>query len=171
MLFWNNQNIIPPISSYNLDDGEYFKLLDNGYYVIIKKSFALNGMSNRLWTYALIPVKSKYYIESQFLNDEFAYSKTAHKRIIVSSNKTDYPIKSSSGEVLFYVDRRPTSAIPNNDPITVILRLLSLCLFCICPFAGRICCSKRNNQVARCGCFSCCTYCVQALLLFLSPGL
>ena len=50
MLFWNNQNIIPPISSYNLDDGEYFKLLDNGYYVIIKKSFALNGMSNRLWT-------------------------------------------------------------------------------------------------------------------------
>ena len=69
MLFWNNQNIIPPESTYNLDDGEYFKLLDNGYYVMIKKSFALNGMSNRLWTYALIPVKSKYYIEIHFLND------------------------------------------------------------------------------------------------------
>ena len=39
MLFWNNQNIIPPTSSYNLDDGEYFQLLDNGYYVIIKKIF------------------------------------------------------------------------------------------------------------------------------------
>ena len=25
--------------------------------------------------------QSKYYIESQFLNDEFAYNKTAHKRI------------------------------------------------------------------------------------------
>ena len=147
MLFWNNQNIIPPISSYNHDDGEYFQLLDNGYYVIIKKSFALNGMSNKLWTYALIPVKSKYYIESQFLNDEFAYSKTAHKRIIVSSNKTDYPIKSSSGEVLFYVDRRPTSAIPNNDPITVILRLLSLCFFFVFAHSlAEFVAQKRNNQ-------------------------
>lgn len=147
MLFWNNQNIIPPISSYNHDDGEYFQLLDNGYYVIIKKSFALNGMSNKLWTYALIPVKSKYSIESQFLNDEFAYSKTAHKRIIISSNKTDYPIKSSSGEVLFYVDRRPTSAIPNNDPVTVILRLLSLCFFFVFAHSlAEFVALKRNNQ-------------------------
>ena len=112
-----------------------------------KKSFALNGMSNRLWTYALIPVKSKYYIESQFLNDEFAYSKTAHKRIIVSSNTTDYPIKSSSGEVLFYVDRRPTSAIPNNDPITVILRVLSLCFFFVFAHSlAEFVAQKRNNQ-------------------------
>ena len=147
MLFWNNQNIIPPISSYNLDDGEYFKLLDNGYYVIIKKSLALGGMSNRLWTYALIPVKSKYYIESQFLNDEFAYSKTAHKRITISSNKTDYPIKSSSDQVLFYIDRRPTSAIPNNDPITVILRLLSLCFFFVFAHSlAEFVAQKRNNQ-------------------------
>ena len=147
ILFWNNQNIIPPISGYNHDDGEYFQLLDNGYYVIMKKSFALNGMSNKLWTYALIPVKSKYYIESQFLNDEFAYSKTAHKRIIISSNKTDYPIKSSSGEVLFYVDRRPTSAIPNNDPVTVILRLLSLCFFFVFAHSlAEFVAQKRNNQ-------------------------
>jgi len=147
MLFWNNQNIIPPISSYNLDDGEYFKFFDNGYYVIIKKSFAINGMSNRLWTYALIPVKSKYYIESQFLNDEFAYSKSAHKRIIISSNKTDYPIKSSSGEILFYIDRRPTSAIPNNDPITVILRVLSLCFFFVFAHSlAEFVAQKRNNQ-------------------------
>ena len=147
MLFWNNQNIIPPKDSYNLDDGEYFKSLANGYYVMVKKSFAINGMSNRLWTYALIPVKSKYYIESQFLNDEFAYSKTAHKRIIISSNKTDYPIKSSSGEILFYIDRRPTSAIPNNDPITVILRVLSLCFFFVFAHSlAEFVAQKRNNQ-------------------------
>ncbi|HEV8505875.1 MAG TPA: HAMP domain-containing sensor histidine kinase [Chitinophagaceae bacterium] len=147
MLFWSNQNIIPPIDSYNLDDGEYFKLLKNGYYVVVKRSFAINGMSNRLWTYALIPIKSKYYIESQFLNDEFAYSKTAHKRIIISSNKTDYPIKSSSGQVLFYIERRPTSAIPNNDPITVILRVLSLCFFFVFAHSlAEFIAQRRNNQ-------------------------
>lgn len=147
LLFWNNQNIVPPPSSYDLDDGEYFKLLKNGYYVLIKKYFALNGMSNRLWAYALIPVQSKYYIESQFLNDEFAYSKAAHKRIAISSNKTIYPVKSSSGQTLFYINRRPSSAIPYNDTITVVLRLLALCFFLV--FAHSLAESvahKKNSQ-------------------------
>ena len=129
MVFWSNQNIIPPPSSYDLSDSEYFKLLDNGYYVIIKKYFALSGMSNKLWVYAMIPIKSRYYIESQFLNDQFAYSKTANKRIIISNSPTQYPVIGSSGTVLFYIDRKPTSAIPYNDTITVILRLLALCFF------------------------------------------
>ena len=89
----------------------------------------MNGMSNRLWVYAMIPVQSKYYIESEFLNDEFSYSKTAHKRIVISAKETRYPIKSSFGQVLFYIDRKPASSLPNNDPITVILRLLALCFF------------------------------------------
>jgi hypothetical protein len=148
MLFWNNQNIIPPATSYNLDDGEYFTLLDNGYYVIVKRSFALNGMSNKLWTYALIPVKSKYYIESQFLNDEFAYSRTAHKRIIISSYKnTDYPIRSSSARFFFILTEDLPAPIPNNDPITVILRLLSLCFFFVFAHSlAEFVAQKRDNQ-------------------------
>ena len=47
IVFWNNQNIIPSASSYNLEMVSIFKLLDNGYYVIIKKSFALNGTNNK----------------------------------------------------------------------------------------------------------------------------
>ena len=129
LAFWSNQDIVPSVSSYNLPDGEYFKLLDNGYYVTIKKSFSLSGMNNKFWAYALIPVQSKYYIESEFLNDEFAYNKTAQKRIVISPKKTNYPIKSSSGRTLFYVSRKPSSAIPYNDSITIILRLLSLCFF------------------------------------------
>ncbi|MFI5185465.1 MAG: sensor histidine kinase [Chitinophagales bacterium] len=129
LIFWNNQDIVPSVSSYNLHGGEYFKLLDNGYYIIVKKYFSLTGTAGKLWAYALIPVQSKYYIESEFLNDEFAYSKTAHKRIIISNTKTNYPIKSSSGQTLFYVSRKPTSAIPDNDTGTIILRLISLCLF------------------------------------------
>ncbi len=129
MIFWNNQNIVPSLFSYNHNDGEYFKKLGNGYYVIIKKYFSLKGMTNRLWAYALIPIQSKYYIESEFLNDYFAYSKTANKRIIISLKKTNYPIQSSSGKILFYVARKPVSAIPYNDSVTVIFKLLSLCFF------------------------------------------
>ena len=94
MIFWNNQDIVPSMSSYNHNDGEYFKKMGNGYYVIIKKYFSLNGMTNRLWAYALIPIQSKYYIESEFLNDRFAYSKKlpinelslVQKKPIIQSN-------------------------------------------------------------------------------------
>jgi signal transduction histidine kinase len=147
LLFWSNQKVVPPLSSYDLPDGRYFKRLDNGYYVIIKKYFALKGMSNRLWVYAMIPVQSKYYIESEFLNDQFAYNKTAHNRIIISNRETDFPVTSVSGGILFYIDRKPTSAIPYNDTITVILRLLALCFFFV--FAHSLAESvarKKNSQ-------------------------
>lgn len=129
MLFWNNQHVVPPAASYNLPNGEFFRRLDNGYYIIAKKYFAISGMSNKLWAYALIPVRAKYYIQNEFLNDEFAYSKKASKRIIVSINPTSFPVASTSGQILFYIDRKPTSAIPYNDTVTIILRLIALCLF------------------------------------------
>jgi signal transduction histidine kinase len=128
LLFWNNQNVVPPLSSYNLPDSEYFKFKDNGYYVIMKKSFALSGMSSNLWAYAMIPIQSKYYIKSEFLGDEFEYSKAAQKRIRISNEKTNFPIVTSLGKTLFYIDRKP-SATPYNDTITVILRLMALCFF------------------------------------------
>ena len=146
LLFWNNPNVVPPLSSYNLSDGEYFKKLDNGYYVIVKKYFAIPGMSNKLWAYAMIPVKSKYYIENAFLNDRFAYSKTASNRIIISNKITDYPIRSSSGTLLFYIDRKPTSAIPYNDTVTVILRLLALCLFFVFAHSLAESVARRKNS-------------------------
>jgi signal transduction histidine kinase len=129
LLFWNTQKVVPPLSSYSLPDTEYFKFKDNGYYIIVKKYFALNGMSNKLWAYAMIPVQSKYYIQGKFLTSEFAYSKSAQKRIIISSSETNFPINSSSGNTLFFIDRKPTTNTPYNDTITVILRLLALCFF------------------------------------------
>jgi len=147
LLFWSSQNVVPPVSSYNLSDGEYFyPLLANGYYIIIKKHFSLTGMSNQLWAYAMIPVKSRYYIEGQFLNDEFAYNKTAHKRIIISNKPTSFPITNAGGRTLFYIDRKPTSAIPYNDTITVILRLLALCFFFVFAHSMAESVARRKNS-------------------------
>ena len=38
VLFWNDQLILPAPANYGLPDGEYFQKLDNGYYVIEKRS-------------------------------------------------------------------------------------------------------------------------------------
>ena len=146
LLFWNTQAIVPPPSSYDYPDSEFAKYKDNGFYVIIKKHFALDGMSNRLWVYAMILVQSNYYIESEFLNDEFSYSKTAHKRIVITANETKYPIKSSSGKILFYIDRKPASSTPSNDTTTIILRLLALCFFFVFAHSLAESVARRENK-------------------------
>ena len=43
LVFWNNQESLPLGDIYNLRDGEYFKKLENGYYLCIKKSVLLSG--------------------------------------------------------------------------------------------------------------------------------
>ncbi|HEY0433866.1 MAG TPA: hypothetical protein VGC95_08340, partial [Chitinophagaceae bacterium] len=145
-VFWNNQDIVPPASTNSLADGEYFKLLDNGYYVIIKQSLAFSGIGNRVMAFALIRVQSKYYIESEFLANEFAHSRTADKRIMISPRPTNYPIRSASGQVLFYIARKAFSSIPNNDAGTIILRLLSLCFFFVFAYSLAESVARRRNR-------------------------
>jgi len=129
MIFWNSQNIVPPPASYNSADGEYFYKLSNGYYVLVKKSFAIRGMSNKLWAAALIPVKYDYYINYEYLRPRFVYSHSAINKITITANKTGFPVTGLSGKALFYIDKKVNRAIPYNDTITIILRLIALAIF------------------------------------------
>ena len=131
LLFWSDQLIVPPAQSYHLPDGEYFQHLANGFYVVIKKTFSLKGMSNNLVAYAMIPVQSKYYIETNYLPPEFAHSKNANQRVMISAKPTNFPIKSVSGETLFFLDKKTSPAITSNDRVTIFLRFSSLILLVI----------------------------------------
>ena len=131
LLFWNDQLIVPDDHQNQLDDGEYFQHLTNGYYFVIKKTIALSGMSNKLLAYAMIPVQSKYFIETDYLPSEFAYSKNASQRVVIAGKVTDYPIQSESGKILFYLDRKVAPAITNNDTLTIGLRFAALILLVI----------------------------------------
>ena len=62
LLFWNNQKILPPKVDFDLTDGEYFQKLDNGYYVVIKKTLRFTNMSNNIIAYVLVPIFNEYYI-------------------------------------------------------------------------------------------------------------
>ena len=130
MLFWSSQTIAPSSINDTLSHGEYFQRLGNGYYVVLKKFFRLKGMSNKLWAYAMIPVKYVYYLDYQYLKPTFAHNKNAIRRIDISNKETNYPIKSSSGKVLFYI-KHVKNVLPYNDTFTVVLRLLALLLFFI----------------------------------------
>ncbi len=132
MKFWNNQQAEPSHEIFAAADGEYFQELPNGQYVAVKKTMSLKGISNKIIAIALIPVRSDFFIETEYLPKEFAYSKEAEKRVEIKTSVTDFPVTGVSGKPLFYFSKKVSVAVPFNDRMTVLLRLgaiLFLCLF------------------------------------------
>jgi len=132
MRYWNDKIVIPPVEMLNIDDGEYFEKLSNGWYVLIKKTLEGNNLNLKVLTLALIPVRSEFFITTDYLPQKFIFSDDADKRVRISEKVTDFPIKSITGKPLFYLDKKISVAVPYNDTLTVILRfgaLLLLLLF------------------------------------------
>jgi two-component system, NtrC family, nitrogen regulation sensor histidine kinase NtrY len=126
LLFWNNQKILPPDADFNLQDGEYFQHLTNGYYVVIKRTLQLPGMSNNIVAYALIPVLNQYYLPTDYLPTRFVHDEDAAKKISLSESATPSAVHSLDGEVLFYIKRVAHTNVSITNTLTLILRLSSL---------------------------------------------
>jgi hypothetical protein len=144
MKFWSDQLIVPPAEMITENDGEYFLHLSNGWYYTIKKTISENTETGKVLSFAMIPVRSDFFIETDYLPKKFAYSSDADKRVVISEKNTDiktifysekvteFPVKSSTGNIIFYLDKKVTTAVPYNDKQTLYLRfgaLLFLFLF------------------------------------------
>ena len=124
--FWNDQLIIPSPALMGEADGEYFSQLSNGWYYTIKKTISGINAGGLLVAYALIPVRSWFFIETDYLPREFVYSKTANKRVLISEKPTEFPVRSATGKILFYFDQKMSGAVPYNNRITILLRLAAV---------------------------------------------
>ncbi len=124
--FWSDQVSVPPPTHLDSADGEYFSLLSNGWYLIIKQTLSDTSTIQRVLSFAMIPIRSKFFIESDYLPEVFHHSNTADKRVKLSEKPTEFPVKSVSGTTLFYLDKRTTAAVPFNDKQTLILRFSAL---------------------------------------------
>ena len=80
MRFWSDQLAVPPPELFAKEDGEGFQHLSNGYYVTVKHTFSLNSIGEKIIAVALIPIRSEYFIETDYLPTEFAHSETAEKK-------------------------------------------------------------------------------------------
>ncbi len=122
MNFWSNQLILPPPETYPMGDFENFMHLSNGYYVVIKRSSQIGEYTTVV--YALIPIKSKFFLDTDYLPREFFFSTTAEKRVVITEGeRTPFGVRSLSGEILFYLDKKASGAVPYNSTLTLILRL------------------------------------------------
>ncbi|MFC0771308.1 ATP-binding protein [Terrimonas alba] len=124
--FWNDQLILPPSQTFGAGDMEEFMHLDNGYYLVIKR--IINLPAYPVFAYAMIPVRSEFFLETEYLPQKFVYSNSADNRVVLSKTKTDFPVKSLTGNTLYYLDKKTAGAVPYNNKLTIILRFSGLLL-------------------------------------------
>ena len=123
--FWNNQESLPSGDLYNLRDGEYFKKLENGYYLCIKKSVLLSGDTDSTIAIGLIPVLYDYFVETGYLPNKFAHSKNANDNISLSQNQTPFAIRNKSGKPLFFVSEKERTSNAGTYGLDFWSRILS----------------------------------------------
>ena len=124
MKFWSSNRAVPPPELFGFEDGEYVHNLANGIYVSEKKTLSIHGVSDKVIAVALIPIRSDYFIETDYLPKKFAYSKDADSRVAISDS--GIPVQSTSGKTLFHFNRKQSGAVPYNDTLTIVLRIVAV---------------------------------------------
>jgi len=121
MIFWSEQKITPSPEMLAADDGESFAQLSNGHYYAVKKT-----LDGGIQAHAMILVRSQFFIETDYLPQQFTYSKAAEKKVLIAKKITEFPVTSPSGTTLFYLDKKVSGAVPFNNRLTVLLRFCGL---------------------------------------------
>lgn len=126
MRFWNDQLAIPPPSMRFAADGEYYSDESNGSYYIIKKTVDAGNRSGKLLAFAMVPIRSEFFITTDYLPEHFFYSQSADKRVRISKTPTDFPVKTEAGKTLFYLAKKTSAAVAYNDRNTILLRFAGI---------------------------------------------
>ncbi len=127
LLFWSDQKVIPGNDILLMPDGEYFGLYQNGYYLSLKRSIDSSAIDT-LVGYCMIPVQYSYFVESNYFPIDFVHNTKAEKKIEITYDFTEYPVKTISGNILFYLKAKNYSPISTSDQIVVWMRIISVLL-------------------------------------------
>ena len=103
LIFWNTQLALPPINILDESDASRAVRLSNGLYIHISKSVVISG--SHFFVEGLIPVMWEYFVEIENLKKEFVSFPEAGKRVAITKTETEYPVSSSFGNTLFYLEK------------------------------------------------------------------
>ncbi|MFT3701088.1 MAG: ATP-binding protein [Agriterribacter sp.] len=126
LLFWNTQSILPDEDLVNKDHSGYIISLANGQYEAIRKKITA-GNKNLVALY-LLPIRRQYVLESEYLHNGFVNQPNLESNYTLVFSATDFPIHSSNGATLFYLQPKSFINIGTNDWVTLILRILGALL-------------------------------------------
>lgn len=122
LTFWNTQAVIPSDSLLQSANHSGFTRLQNGYYAWRKVQSARSS------TIALIPVKWQYMVTNEYLQNNFIAGNDMAANYDISLLSGDEAVRSIDGNILFYMVKKNTVAIPHNNPLALWLRILGIIL-------------------------------------------
>jgi hypothetical protein len=91
--------------------------MDNGWY-LATKTLQPQNPDNGVMAFAMIPVQTDYFIETNYLPTHFVFSHSADKTTTLSATPTAYPVRTLSGTPVFWLAPRPADAIVYNNRVT-----------------------------------------------------
>ena len=119
LAFWNTQSTQPNNAILLSDKNEGFIQLQNGYYVW-QKAYA-----NNIASVALIPIKWKYVITNEYLQNTFTIGADIELNYDLAIEPSNASVKSLKGNTLFYLTQKATLALEKNNPVAVWLRIIA----------------------------------------------
>lgn len=128
--FWSDQRSVPPDSLLSRPDGHYFVSLNNGQYEFIKISLPKRRQSQRIYV-GLIPIHWQYYISTDALRPGFVDFPNAENRVQITSSVTEFPVSSSFGKVLFYLQRTENYNAAKYSWLLIILVFIGVLLLLV----------------------------------------
>lgn len=167
LAFWSKQFILPPPETFASGDMEEFMKLANGYYLVVKRSVTV--ASGTVVAYAMIPVRSLFFLETDYLPAQFVYSRTADDRVILTDSPTEFPVKSLSGKTLFYFDKKASTGVSYSNTLTILLRFSGVLLLLL--FVHLIAESLARKRIWKSVLFLSVTLLVIRLIIYLFPVL
>ena len=102
LAFWNSHTAIPP-NYYLESDVSRPVRFSNGLFTQVSKLVLIHGQEYALE--ALIPVVREYFVVIENLKKQIAAIPEATDMVSVTFNTTDYPVKSTYGNTLFYLEK------------------------------------------------------------------
>ncbi|MFT3947357.1 MAG: HAMP domain-containing sensor histidine kinase [Agriterribacter sp.] len=126
LLFWNTQSVLPDETLLMNDSTSYIKLLTNGQYQVLRKR--LNPGNKSLLALYLLPIRSQYVLESEYLRNGFVNQGNLEENYTLVLSPSEFPIRSKTGEILFYLQSKPFKNTEGNDWVTLLLRVIGTLL-------------------------------------------
>src|ERR1700722_19780428 len=131
LVFWSDQRSLPTPALLDGRDSTGFIQLSNGQYDFMRRTVP-DSRGRQAVAVALIPVRWQYYISNPNLTPEFVDNLSAEDRVQIVATPTDFPVRDSRGEILFYLQKKPGYHAPaHNWPIPFVILLGPLLLLII----------------------------------------
>ena len=124
LIFWSDQKVLPGTEALLVPDGEYFGQYPNGYYVTLKQSLDSTTVDT-LVAYCMIPVQYDYYIANDQFPVDFVHNSKAGKKIEITYDFTEFPVKTDKGDIIFYLKAKDFSPLSTTEQIAVWLRIIA----------------------------------------------